>query len=203
MWTERDMDKEKKVQSIERAERLTDSLNYLKTATEDTPVTLYRNEWLSLKKLNNYTYSHQETGDTISILVFDSSKPNQIYGRFEECPAHQDGISLCSITGTIDHNEDPIDAAQRELLEESGYDAQRQDIITLGTVRIYKASDATVHLYAIDVKGLTPSTPKGDGSIHEAQAYCKWVSDRDAINCKDPLMATLIARLRLEQEFIT
>jgi ADP-ribose pyrophosphatase len=61
--------------------------------------------------------------------------------------------------GTIEPGESPLECAQRELLEETGFRAQ--EFIKLGKIHIIPAySDEEIHVYL--AKGLTPSQQKLD-----------------------------------------
>lgn len=159
--------------------------------------TLYVNNYLSLKKRGNYIYSHESraNGKLVAILVYDSSRPDAVLGRYEICPAHDDASpQLCAITGGVEKGKTPIESAITELREEAGYYADECDILSLGEVRPSKSADTVTYLYAFDANGKAQHKVTGDGSEYELGAYCKWVSKKQAILCKDPLMALMIAR---------
>lgn len=68
--------------------------------------TLYANDFLSLKKRGNYIYSHESRSDgkLVAVLVYDSSRPDAVLGRYEICPAHDDpSPQLCAITGGVEN----------------------------------------------------------------------------------------------------
>jgi len=174
------------------------AIEELEKALKDKPKELYHNKWLSLYQTGNYIYSHESrsNGKLVAVLVVDSTRPGKVFGRIELCPAHFDGFQLTSITGGVEH-DDPVTTALHELDEEAGLKADKHDLIPLGTVRPSKSADTTVYLYMYDAKGQKPGEAKGDGSEGEQGAYCDWVSEADAINCKCPFMATMIARKAL------
>jgi len=157
---------------------------------------LYKNDWLSLKEMDGYIYSHESrsNGKIVAILVVDSEKhPGEVLGRYEDCPPHEDGITLTSITGGVE-DDDVEGTAVMELKEEAGYVADETELIPLGTVRPTKSTDTTVYLFGIDVKGKEQGEAEGDGSEGEKGAYTDWVTEKEAVDCKDPLVATMIAR---------
>ena len=55
-------------------------------------------------------------------------------------------------------------------------------------------------IYAVKtdyVEGKTSG--EGDGSVGEKDAYCKFISVKDAINSKDPMLCTAILRLLVKK----
>jgi hypothetical protein len=72
-------------------------------------------------------------------------------------------------------------------------------MVALGTVRPSKSTDTIVHLFGVDVAGKKQSKPEGDGSDGEKDAYVEWISVEDGIKCKDPLVATMIARYAFQE----
>ena len=158
---------------------------------------LYENHYLSLKKRGNYIYSHESraNGKLVAILVYDSSRPDAVLGRYEICPAHEDtSPQLCAITGGVEKGRTPIESAITELREEAGYCADESNLEPLGEVRPSKSADTLTYLYAFDANGKVQHKVTGNGSEYERGAYCKWVSKEQAIWSKDPLMALMIAR---------
>jgi 8-oxo-dGTP pyrophosphatase MutT (NUDIX family) len=160
--------------------------------------TLYKGDWLSVKQTpGGYDYMHQEksNGGAVAVLAY-KLRPARIVGRYEECPPHRDGLALCAITGMMDHDgEDPATTAARELQEEAGIVAGPDELNYLGAVRTSKASDTTMHLFSIDIgENRDIGKSVGDGTRGEANAYCEWITVEDALKCKDPLVAAMMAR---------
>jgi len=164
---------------------------------------LWKGKYISIKLLDDwYEYLHDGTGKLVVVLGYRRVGKDawEYFGRYENCPPHKDDIALCALTGGVEKDEDPKEAALRELKEESGivYDSYDSKIKDLGTLRPSKASDSTAYLFAIDL-GKVPEkeryTGEGDGTKGEEGAYCKWVSRKEAINSKDPLLISAIARL--------
>ncbi len=136
----------------------------------------------------------------ITIIIRTKKDVLEILGRYEICPAHDDGMKLCSLTGGIDENKNgwsksSLIFAQKELEEESGINASKDRFVSLGTVKPSKSADTIVHLFAIELKTELPvKDPKGNGSLGEQGSYCKWISLEEAINCKDPLVHIMLLR---------
>ena len=103
-------------------------------------------------------------------------------------------LELSSITGGVEDGQCPCETAIMETGEEAGYQISEDQLIELGTVRSSKGMDTTVHMFAVDVAGMEQGEAKGDGSQGEEEAHTNWLSIEEAVACKDPLMAAMIAR---------
>lgn len=165
---------------------------------------LWKGKYLSVKLLDDwYEYLHNGNGKFVVVLGYKRIGKDawKYLGRYENCPPHNDGISLCALTGGIDDdNEKPEKAALRELQEESGIDSKKYklELENLGTVRPSKASDSIAHLFAVDLQNVPDKdmyVGKGDGTKGEQGSYCKWVDSQTVKNSKDPLLITCFAKL--------
>ena len=171
---------------------------------------LYNNNWVSVVEKhtdNNGTYVYatspwcNSTG--VAVLGYMNMGSNVKYlGRYELCPAHSDEMELGSIIGGYDNSDKYTlkQCALNELREEGGFDAPVSLLIELGAVKPTKASDNIVYLYAVDIGNslVNSCEATGDGGETEKGAYTKWVTEEQAIKCKDPLIAAMIARLKLK-----
>lgn len=149
---------------------------------------------------NGYVYSHETrcNGKIVSIVGFrkEEKKDPEYLARFEGNSAHGSTSAICTITGGVDHEgDDPQDAVIRELLEEGGFSADKQELISLGQVRPSKSADTTVYLFAVDLTTRKQQTPQGDGSEGEKHATVKWVSLEETMKSEDPLMSVILLRL--------
>ena len=166
-------------------------------------------EWLQLRKSpDGYTYAHEVRcqGTIVAVLVFRTDDENApILGRYERNPAHRDmeapdfdyealPFELASITGGLEPDQCPVETAVMEVQEEGGYLVDKEKMIDLGIVRPSKGMDTTMYLFAVDVTGMQQGDITGDGSEGEQGAYAEWISVGEAVSCKDPMMATMIAR---------
>lgn len=183
--------------------------------------TIFQNRWLEVKKAilkdpdSEYIYSHAPWSGGLGIAIlcyrdivvgqdsmYSKDDPRgRIYareylGRYEICPAHSDDAELCSITGGYDKEGETFhECAIRELEEEGGFTTEPGKLKQLGTVRPSKSSDNLMHLYAVNVDDCEQVEAVGDGTAGEAGSYVEWVQEREAVFCKDPLVATMIQRL--------
>jgi hypothetical protein len=160
---------------------------------------IFKGDWLSIRRTaDNYEYVTQSRmgREAVAVLGYVSS---WLLGRFEVCPAHGDfRPELCALTGGIDEGESPEEAAIRELYEESGFRANIHALRRLGSpVRPSKASDTAIHLFAVplDVKTIDGDFHgPGDGTVGEQGAFCRFISQQQALTSKDPLLVALAAR---------
>jgi len=95
--------------------------------------------------------------DYVNILVETS---DERYLIFRQTKYSVDGPTLAPIGGYLKSGEDPLDGAQRELLEETGYVSQHW--VHLGSYRVdANRGVATAHLYlAREAKSIT--APQSD-----------------------------------------
>jgi len=164
---------------------------------------LFRNQWMSVRVRNGwYTYSHNEKGDGVGILIWDSEK-GKILVRSEHNPCHiplageenEDEREYTSFTGTIENGLSPEETAVLETKEESGYEIIKDDLTPLGWIYPFKFSDYKQYLFAIDVKGKTSGKILGDGTRGEEDATTEWFSTNEAIFLNEPLIGTMLMRL--------
>lgn len=159
---------------------------------------LYSGNWLELRiKDDWFEYIHfkKSNSKTVAILVFDSDK-KQILARLEKNPCQTKNLHITSITGACDFSKDSQIVAQREILEEAGYDIDLSNLINLGSTFAFKGSDIKVDLFAIDVRDLIQKELLGDDSKGEMDASTEWLSVSDLFlksNCS--IQALIYLRL--------
>jgi 8-oxo-dGTP pyrophosphatase MutT (NUDIX family) len=160
---------------------------------------LYQGKWLSVIERDGWYHFSRESrsGGVVYVLAYRTDDAPMILGRYEICPAHSDATpTLTSITGGVPDAREPIDIAVEELREEAGYDVDVRALSSLGKVNLTKSCDTIGHLYAVNLSGLERHDALGDGSRGEIGSYCDWVSVKDAVRCKCPILASMIIRLQ-------
>ena len=166
---------------------------------------LFDNGFLQIRKTSDgYTFMHESRckGQIVSLLPYRKAPDSlqlEYLGRVEICPAHGPDFELCSITGGKDPHLSIEETVCRELLEETGFTAEKDELIPLGIVKPTKAADTIVSLFAVDVTGKEQTPPQGDGSYFEKGAGIKWVNYEEAVQIEDPLLVTALARFHAQR----
>lgn len=168
------------------------------TATYES---LYKTKWVEVMKRvsdedGTYIYIQEPwliNGSAVSVLPY---KINNGQKSFLLRCEQADTLFTGTVKGGCDkEGEDPLDCAVRELYEEAGYTAEPENMISLGTARPSKLNTTIMHVFAVDVTHLPFKAPEGDGTLNEANAYCKWVDLDEATQSMDPMIHVSILRL--------
>jgi ADP-ribose pyrophosphatase YjhB (NUDIX family) len=168
--------------------------------------TLLKNQWLSLKKIvapergiNGYYYSHEErcNGCIIAVLPWRRANDGHIeyMVKCEVTPCWSLSPVRSALTGGWEGGP-PVEDAQRELEEESGYTVSIGQFIALGESYASKSADTRYRLYAVDLTGVVGKPHKGDGSVLEASATCDWLSEEELVTVEDPQVHVMLNRLK-------
>lgn len=149
--------------------------------------------------------------DAVVICAYDISNPNlpkvwlrscvRIAVSTREPFPNSLGSGWELPAGLIDGDEDPINAALRELEEEVGIKAPKKRAKKLGRPvwGSVGLSGERLFYYAVDVTDLPVGKPSEDGSPQERHGQCILVSFEDALKAGD--MKTDLGILRLINSF--
>jgi len=138
----------------------------------------------------------------LNVLVFPyivgtSGLPEEVVLIKEPHPLRKGGEQISLVSGTAE-GEDPdiLSTAQRELLEETGYDVPDPDKwVYMGFVTGSKMVDSEQQIFAVDVTGVTPGEPEGDGSEAEEKMEVLTMDIDKAILLPDVYIAGLFIRV--------
>src|SRR4051812_29396932 len=90
----------------------------------DQPETLYKGKLLSLLKEGRWEYAHREGATGAAIILAITPEDKIIFVEQYRIPVHSRTIELpAGITGDTGASESDAEAARRELLEETGWEA--------------------------------------------------------------------------------
>lgn len=119
----------------------------------DQPVTLFKGKYLSLVKEGHWEYADRVGATGAAIIVAVTPEERVLLVEQYRIPVHARTIELpAGITGDSGENESDADAAKRELLEETGWSAEKIEELTTGpassgltseTVTLFLATDLT------------------------------------------------------------
>jgi 8-oxo-dGTP pyrophosphatase MutT (NUDIX family) len=138
--------------------------------------------------------------DSVLILPFTSDDrgiPLMLGVLNEKNDFRNNGYALSIISGSPEE-EDPnnLSTAQRELLEETGYEANEEERwYFIGTLTGTKFVDSLHPCFAVDITGITPSEPKTDGSEQEKLSKFTLIPANEVISVEDPFISALFLRI--------
>ncbi len=172
-------------------------------------------KWLELKEMKfpakgiyGYVFSHEIrcNGRIIAIMPWRKNGGKAFYLlRNEITPCWDpDRPTMSSITGGVDPGRTQEETALLELWEEAGYHGTTESVGSnglprwrkLGACYGTKSTDTVYSLFCVDVTGLKPKHPPGDGSELEEKAKNLWVLDSLIGTAVDPLVYILHYRTK-------
>lgn len=169
--------------------------------------TLAGNEWVSLKRVRKpdsgvygYVYSHETRchGRIVAVLPYraTASGEREYLVKSEMTPCWGFGRVRSAVTGGWEGG-DIADDAVHEMLEETGYEITRADLIPLGESFASKSADTVYTLFGVDLTGKAPGEALGDGTEQPNQH--EWVTAGGVARVMDPQVSVMLVRLEREQ----
>ena len=164
--------------------------------------------FLAIKKIvdpensvKGYLFSHETRCNGIIIALMPFRKLNGILEflmRNEITPCWGLQYQLSSITGGYEGG-DPRDTTIIELKQEAGYEASKNELVSLNTSFASKSSDTTYYLYTIDLTNREQKLATTDGTSLEKLATCIWMTEQQILDHqpKDPQVYVLLTRLKV------
>ena len=149
-----------------------------------------------------YTFIREPNtnGQRVAVMPFDQGGPIKFLMRAEPVvpwmdePRMREPLFPCALTGGMeDPNEDPADAAMRELGEETGYVIEQSRLVDLGQTRTVNCLSTVYHLFAADVTGMLPKMVYTDGTPGEDGCRIVWTRTPHHHGCA--IASTMFARL--------
>jgi 8-oxo-dGTP pyrophosphatase MutT (NUDIX family) len=125
---------------------------------------LFSTPWITVKETpDGFQFLERKGKDSVAIFLF--RRNNVVINKYEVLIRQQrlcidnpgvgqePNLYPCPITGGIDANENPEEAAVREVLEESGFSAK---VLPLGRYIVGTQTNEICYLFYADVTGQTP-----------------------------------------------
>jgi len=159
--------------------------------SNNKPLILYKNEWLSLYKTEKgFIYSQRKNINSTATLCFKKEKDNFFFLiRYQPLPMikvkeiknHQwDDLYPCCVTGTIEKGETPIQNAIKEVYEETNYIVTKKEKIDETFCVASTQSNEVVYCFLFNLTHAKKiNKVEGDGSIFEKVSKNLWVSQNE------------------------
>lgn len=127
-----------------------------------------------------YRKVYEENLDFIEVLVRKQALPinNSQSNDDKDIPELFD----CPITGGIDGNDTPFEAAQKEILEEAGYNLDK--IKYFGQYYVGTQTNEIVYMFIANVTNMEQTDIKGDGTYFETIAKNVWTPIEKVLEAK-------------------
>lgn len=163
---------------------------------------LYDGGWFSHHVTEQGIEFIAENHDGVTCLCYDPSRKD---GRpflllHEQMSATMTSHPrLCSLTGSIDPGEDPLQTCLRELREEAGAVVLENMVTYHGPVYTYKGCTKVTHAFSANLQGCGFAEAIGDGSEVEERAYVRWHSLQDLLKTEDALLLATLAMVKFDR----
>jgi ADP-ribose pyrophosphatase len=116
-------------------------------------VTLYKGKYLALVKEGHWEYADRVGATGAAVIVALTSEQKLLVVEQHRIPVHARTIELpAGITGDEGENESDAEAAKRELLEETGYEAAKIEPLMTGPASSGLTSETVTLFLATDLK---------------------------------------------------
>jgi 8-oxo-dGTP pyrophosphatase MutT (NUDIX family) len=135
---------------------------------------LFKGEFIKVISPKAAPYEAVQCGDSVMVFLADT-RNRTAFIRREHCPPYEYGTPFkfwyTTITGGIEKGELPLDAAVREVREETGVDlkAHTVEVVSLFHGKFTKVQTDTIHVYLIKGSGFTAGHASGDGTFYEKE----------------------------------
>lgn len=162
-----------------------------------------QSKWIGMRRIfhedlppYDYVYLKKSEGQAVTLLpwrfVNNDDAEVEFLVRKDMVPAWGcEKMVITSITGMIEEDEYPWDAASRELKEETGYEVNPNDLNCVGILRLSKITNTKQFTYTVNLNGYEQGEVIGDGTGWEESGSCEWISEQELIhsNCSHLLSA--------------
>lgn len=145
---------------------------------------IFTTNWITVKETaKGYHYLERKGKNSVAIFLLRNSSVNRKQIEYEVLIRQQPlciensqingelRLYPCPITGGIEPNESPEDAANREVYEESGFSVR---VLPLGKYIVGTQTNEICYMYYADVSEIKPEIAQQDGSYFESISRNEW-----------------------------
>ncbi len=143
---------------------------------------IFSTEWIAVKETaRGFHYLERKGTDSIAVFLLRKQEvnPKEYEVLIRQQPLCIDNREIdgklklypCPITGGIDEDEKPEEAAVREVHEEAGFFVR---VLPLGRYIVSTQTNEICYLYYADVTGVEPEVATQDGSYFESISENEW-----------------------------
>lgn len=153
---------------------------------------LYKSKYLSLfKTKQGFIYAQRRGINSTATLCFKKKNNEYVFlVRYQPLPvvntikhARWDDLYACPITGSIEHNQAPLNNAISEVYEEANIKVDKKNLIASSCNISSTQMNETVFNFLFDVTNCKVVNKKqGDGSIFENVSQNKWLKYKQIKN---------------------
>jgi ADP-ribose pyrophosphatase len=119
----------------------------------DERITLYKGKYLALVKEGRWEYADRVGATGAAIILAVTPEQKVLLVEQYRIPVHALTIELpAGITGDTGENESDADAAKRELLEETGWEASKMEALITGPASSGLTSETVTIFLATNLK---------------------------------------------------
>ncbi|MGB1701379.1 MAG: NUDIX hydrolase [Nannocystaceae bacterium] len=117
------------------------------TAAPTTTHTLHTGEWLELRREGHWEYAHRTGGHRAVMIIAVTDDDELVFVEQPRIPVHARTIEIpAGLVGDTHASDTPHEAARRELLEETGFEAARLEEIAQGCASA-GMTDEHIHVF--------------------------------------------------------
>lgn len=162
-------------------------MNQNRHQTEDIPTeTLYDGQWLRLKRRGHWEYAERSHGNGMAVIIIAATPDDCVlFVEQYRVPLGKRTIEMPAGLVGDDHALDTLEsAAHRELIEETGWEPERVEVLLVGPTSAGMSNERIAFVRASGLKRVGPGGGVDDEgiSVHEiprAQAPA-WLMRRHA-----------------------
>lgn len=159
---------------------------------------LYDGGWFSHHVTDEGVEFLAEKKDGITCLCYDPTRADKPFLLLHEqmSATMTTEPRLCSLTGSMDPGEDPMQTCLREVREEAGAVVLEEMVTYHGPLFTYKGCTKVTHVFSANISGCGFVKAVGDGSEAEENAFVRWHSLEELLATEDALLLATLAKAK-------